>query len=104
MTVFARLEVTPVGTEKLSPEIAKAVAALEQFDVSYETTPMATVLAGDSVDEVFAAVQAAHKAVSTDRVLTAVEIDDCHGQTESLADRVESIETELGRPPTNASP
>lgn len=101
MTVFARLEVTPVAEGSLAPEIANAVAALEEFDVTYETTPMDTVIEGESIEEVFAAAQAAHQAVNTDRVITSLEIDEYRERDAGLTDRVTAIEKELGRPPKN---
>ena len=73
MTVVALLSVAPVREGSMAGEVAKAVAALDEFDVSYETNPMGTVIEADSVDELFAAAQAAHEAVDGDRVSTVLK-------------------------------
>lgn len=101
MTVFARLEVIPIEEDSLAEEIANAVAVLDEFDISYETTPMDTVIQSDSVEEVFAAAEAAHGAVDTNRVITSLEIDDQRDRDQQLSDRITAIEEELGKPPAD---
>lgn len=98
MTVVALLSVAPVVEDSMAGEVAKAVAALESFDVRYETNPMGTVIEADSTDELFAAAQAAHEAVDGDRVSTVLKIDDKRTVDTSAAAKVESVERELGRP------
>lgn len=99
MTVIALLSVAPVIEDSMSGEIAKAVDALEAFDVEYETNPMGTVIEAESTDELFAAAQAAHDAVDGDRVSTVLKIDDKRTRELSASEKVESVERELGRPP-----
>ncbi|MFC4544477.1 MTH1187 family thiamine-binding protein [Halosolutus amylolyticus] len=99
MTVIARFEVIPIHDGSLSDEIAQAIEALDEFDVSYELTATDTVVEAESVDEVFDAVRAAHNAVETDRTITSLEIDDHESQTQEAADRVESVASVLGRDP-----
>jgi uncharacterized protein (TIGR00106 family) len=99
MTVIARLEITPVQEGSMAEEIAQAVDALDEFDVSYETTAMDTVIEAESLAEVFAAAQAAHEAVDTGRVITSLEIDDRRDRSEHTSARVAAVEEALGRPP-----
>lgn len=99
MTAIARLEIIPVREGSMAPAIASAVDALDRFAVSYETTATDTIIEADSVDQVFAAVQAAHEAIPDDRVITSVEIDDVRGRRQRVDDRVASVERALGRPP-----
>lgn len=101
MTVFARLEVIPIEEGSHAEKIASSVAVLDEFDISYETTPMDTVIEGESVAEVFAAAEAAHRAVNTNRVLTSLKIDDQRDRDQRLSDRVTAVEEELGKPPKN---
>ena len=98
MTVIALLSVAPVTEESMSGEVAKAVAALEEFDVSYETNPMGTVIEADDVDTLLAAVGAAHKAVDGDRVGTFLKIDEKRTREQRAREKVEAVERELGRP------
>ena len=97
MTVVALLSVAPVIEDSMAEEVAKAVAALDDFDVSYETNPMGTVIEADDVDTLLDAVGAAHTAVEGDRVSTVLKIDDKR-TVETTADRkVEAVEDHLGR-------
>ncbi|RDI72468.1 MTH1187 family thiamine-binding protein [Halopelagius longus] len=98
MTVIAMLSVAPVVEGSMSDQVAEAVAALDEFDVSYETNPMGTVIEADDVDTLLDAVAAAHKAVDADRVSTFLKIDDKRASDQSAADKVAAVEEHLGRP------
>jgi len=102
MTVIGFLSVSPVQEGSLSSEVAKAVAALDDFEVDYETTPMGTIIEAADVHELLSAVGAAHEAVDGDRVSTFLKIDDKRTSTESAAAKVESVADELGREPSSA--
>jgi uncharacterized protein (TIGR00106 family) len=99
MTVFGFLSVVPMIQGSLAGEVAKAVAALEDYDVSYETTPMGTIIEADDAGELFDAVQAAHEAVDGDRVETLLKVDDKRTVEQDAAKKVDSVAAELGREP-----
>jgi uncharacterized protein (TIGR00106 family) len=101
MTVTAFLSVAPTIEESMAPEVAKAIDALEAFDVAYETTPMGTTIETDDIGELFAAAQAAHEAVDADRVGTVLKIDDKRTSDQSAAAKVTAVEDELDRPATS---
>lgn len=77
--------------------VADAVAALDEFDVSYETTPMGTTIEADDCGELFAAARAAHEAVDADRVGTFLKVDDKRTVDQRAAEKVASVEERLGR-------
>jgi uncharacterized protein (TIGR00106 family) len=79
----------------MSAEIAKAVDALEEFDVSYEITGMGTVIEADSATTLFDAASAAHDAVDSDRVVTTLKVDDKRGVKQTASGKVESVEEHL---------
>ncbi|WP_224334207.1 MTH1187 family thiamine-binding protein [Haloprofundus halobius] len=97
MTVIALLSVAPVKEESMAADVAEAVAALDGFDVDYETNPMGTVIEAEDVDTLLDAVAAAHKAIDADRVSTFLKIDDKRTSDESAREKVEAVERELGR-------
>lgn len=101
MTVVALLSVAPVTDGSMGEDVAKAVAALEDFDVGYETNPMGTVVEADDVDTLFAACQAAHEAVDADRVSTVLKIDDKRTSDEPASEKVDAVERALGREAKN---
>jgi len=49
MTVVALLSVAPVREGSMAEDVAAAVAALDDFDVTYETNPMGTVIEAEDV-------------------------------------------------------
>jgi len=81
----------------MASEVAKAVAALDEFDVSYETNPMGTVIEADDAETLFAAAAAAHDAVDGDRVSTVLKIDDKRTADTTADRKVEAVEEHLGR-------
>lgn len=99
MTVIARFEVIPVRDGSLSEDIAQAIDALDEFDVSYELTATDTVIEADEVDDVFDAIRAAHNAVESDRIITSLEVDEYQDREQKAEDRVESVANVLGRDP-----
>lgn len=100
MTVVALLSVAPVKEGSMAEDVADAVAALDDFDVSYGTNPMGTVIEADDVGTLFAACEAAHRAVDADRVSTVLKIDDKRTSDASAASKVEGVERALGREAT----
>ncbi|MFP9192408.1 thiamine-binding protein [Natronosalvus vescus] len=101
MTVFALLRVTPITEDDITPDVAAAIEALEAYDVTYETTPMATTLEADDVHELFAACAAAHEAVDRGHVQTLVQVDDKREVKLTASDKVDAVEGELGREATS---
>src|SRR6056297_1114697 len=99
MTVTAMLSVSPVDSPEVDfdAEIAKAVDALEDFDVRYQTHPMETTIEADSVDELFAAAKAAHEAVDAPRVGTTLKVDDFREDDLAVEEKVDRVEDHLGR-------
>jgi len=97
VTVIALLSVAPVTEQSMAGDVADAVAALDDFDVTYETNPMGTVIEADDIDTLLDAVGAAHKAVEGDRVSTFLKIDDKRTSDQTADEKVEAVERELGR-------
>ncbi len=98
MTVIAMLSVAPVKEDSMAADVAIAVAALDEFEVAYETNPMGTVIEAADIDTLLDAVEAAHKAVDADRVSTFLKIDDKRAVDQRAEKKVEDVEEELGRP------
>lgn len=99
MSTIARFEVIPVKEGSQSEEVAAAIEAIDEYDVSYELTATDTVVEADDVGEVFAAVRAAHDAVDGDRVVTSLEVDEDRRREQDVEGRVESVASVLGREP-----
>ena len=65
----------------------------------HQTTPTDTVIEAETVEQVFAALQAAPQAIPDDRVITSIEIDDDRRRPQQMSQRVDSVERALGHPP-----
>ena len=103
MTVTAMLTVAPLDSPEVDfdEEISKAIDALDEYDVRYETHPMETTIEADNLDTVFAAAQAAHEALDADRVLSHLKIDEFRTESLAVEEKVERVEAHLGRPAVN---
>lgn len=97
MTVFALLRVTPVTDDDITEDVAAAIDALEEHDVEYRTTPMATILEAEDVHELFAACASAHEAVGTAEIQTLVQVEEKREVEMDAADKIDAVESELGR-------
>ena len=100
MTVTAMLSVSPVDDPSVDfeAEIARAIDALEEYDVRYETHPMETTIEADDLGTVFAAAQAATEALAASRTLTHLKIDHFREQTLAVEEKVDMVETHLEPP------
>lgn len=101
MTASAFLAVSPTVEGSMAPAIADAIEALEEYDVTYETTAMGTILEAADAGELFAAARAAHEAVEADRVGTFLKIDDKRTVDDPASEKVRAVRAELGREPTS---
>lgn len=97
MTVTGFISTAPVTEEHMAGEVAKAIEAIDEHDVQYETSPMGTTIEAENVGELFAAARAAHEAVDADRVSTFLKIDDKRTSDEGAWEKVDAVEEELGR-------
>lgn len=99
MTVTAMLTVAPLddATADFDAEIARAIDALEAFDIRYETHPMETTIEGESLEEVFDAAKAATEAVDASRTLTHLKVDHLREESVSVEEKVDRVETHLER-------
>lgn len=94
--VVAEVSVVPVGTGStgLSHFVAACLDVIEsRGTVSYQLTPMGTVLEG-TLQDVLEAVRAMHEAPfgrGASRVVTWVKIDDRRDKQSTMAGKVESV-------------
>lgn len=98
--VIASFSVVPLGTEgtSLSSYIAAGLSKLEEANVEYTLTPMATIIEGDSLSEIFHAVELVEERVmemGVERVVTHVEIDDRVDTSRKPEEKVKSVKEKL---------
>lgn len=99
---IVRLSIVPIGTTtpSLSEYVADAVKVLElQGDISYQLTPMGTILEGD-LDRLLNVIRQMHESVfsgKVQRVLTSITIDDRRDKPATMEDKVNAVKNRLRR-------
>lgn len=94
--VIAEFSLAPLGVgTSVSKYVAEAVKALKGVkNIRYETTPMSTIIEGDSLDDVLGAIKVAHEAMirsGAKRVECTIRIDDRRDKPRRMEDKVEAI-------------
>ncbi len=97
---IVEVSVVPMGTgtTSVSEYVARALGILEnQMAVTYELTPMGTILQGD-LDEVLKVIRDMHESAFDEvarRVYTRIVIDDRRDKKASMEDKVKSVRNKL---------
>lgn len=96
-----QVSVVPVGTStaSISHHVARCLDVLEATGLSYELTPMGTVIEGDLRD-VLDAVARMHEATfgrDVVRVLTTLIIDERKDKPLTMAGKVEAVKRRRGK-------
>jgi uncharacterized protein (TIGR00106 family) len=96
--MLAEFSIYPLQTEHMSNDVAKVIETLESGAVRFHLGPMSTAVEGDW-EQVMEAIRHCHQliALSHDRVITTITIDDRKNQPHHLADMIVSVEQKLGR-------
>ncbi|MCW3996032.1 MAG: MTH1187 family thiamine-binding protein [Candidatus Bathyarchaeota archaeon] len=96
-SVIADFSIIPVGHGETSVGryVAEALNAVKKVKgVSFEVTPMGTVLEANTLEAVFEAVKAAHEAIIAKgilRVESNLRIDDRRDKPRTMKDKVEAV-------------
>jgi len=95
--IIAYFSIAPVGTESTSigNYVAEAIKVIDKVKrLSYEITPMGTIMEADSLEPILEAVKAAHEALSAKGILrieSTLIIDDRKDKLRNMKDKVDSV-------------
>ncbi len=100
--MLAEFSIYPMQTEHLSRDVAKVIETLEGTGLHYHLGPMSTAVEGNA-EQVLEAIRRCHEvvALSHDRVITTIVIDDRKNQPHHLAEMISSVEQQLGHRATH---
>src|SRR6516164_4972157 len=100
--MLAEFSIYPLQAEHMSKDVAKVIETLESAGVHYHLGPMSTAVEGNW-EQVMEAIRRCHQVVALthDRALTTIMIDDRKNQPHHLAEMVASVEQQLGRRATH---
>jgi len=94
--VIVEFSVVPLGEgTSVSRFVARAVKELEERGVKHVTTPMSTIIEGESLEEALEHVRSVHEAVfkaGAKRVVTVIKIDDRRDVERTMDDKLRSLE------------
>jgi uncharacterized protein (TIGR00106 family) len=97
--VLLEFSMSPFGkSESLSPYVARSLDIIDKSGLSYQLTPMGTILEGEW-DEVMKVVSDCFAAMKTDcdRISAQIKIDYRAGPGGRMKAKIEAIEDKLGR-------
>ena len=82
----------------VSKQVSKIIGAIDKSGVSYQLTPMGTVVETDTMREALDIIELAYEQVSEcDRVYSSLKFDIRKGKNNRLTSKIESIEKNLGK-------
>jgi uncharacterized protein (TIGR00106 family) len=99
--IIAYFTIAPVGTQSTSigNYVAAALGAIDKVKaLSYELTPMGTILEADNLEPILEAVKTAHEALTAKgilRVESTLIIDDRKDKPRTMKDKVKSVKKHM---------
>jgi uncharacterized protein (TIGR00106 family) len=97
--VLLEFSMSPFGKgESLSPYVARSLDIIDKSGLSYQLTPMGTILEGEW-DEVMKVVSDCFAVMKTDcdRISAQIKIDFRAGQDSRMNTKIKAVEDKLGR-------
>ncbi len=97
MSAMAFVSITPLGEgESVSKYVTKSVQVIKDSGLSWQLTPMGTIIEGEKLDEVLAVVNKAVEAQDEcDRISVSVKIDYRKNKPLGLNTKVDSVMKKL---------
>ena len=86
------------GGASVSKQVSKIIDAIDKSGVSYQLTPMGTIIETSSMKEALNVIELAYEQVSDcERVYSSLKFDIRHKQENRLKTKIESVERVLER-------
>ncbi|MGE4268143.1 MAG: MTH1187 family thiamine-binding protein [Deferribacterales bacterium] len=97
MSAMAFVSITPLGEgESVSEFVAKSVQVIKDSGLSWQLTPMGTIIEGEKLDEVLAVINRAVEAQKDcERISISVKIDYRKNKSLGLNTKVDSVMKKL---------
>jgi len=100
MSALVEFSIFPTEqTQSKSAYVARVLDIVDKSGLSYQLTPMGTIIEGETVEEVLSVINKAYEALQKDcgRVYSSIKIDWRKGPVGRLGKKVHSVEEKLGR-------
>lgn len=99
MSVLLEFAMFPTDKgESVSPYVSKVIAMIRESGVSYQLTPMGTILETETMTEALAIVQQAYDVLEPDcdRVYSSLKFDIRKGKSNCMKEKMKSVEGIIG--------
>ncbi|MGE4319367.1 MAG: MTH1187 family thiamine-binding protein [Deferribacterales bacterium] len=98
MSAMAFVSISPLGDgESVSGYVARAVKVIKESGLSWELTPMGTIIEGDSLEDVLKVINSAVDTLSEcNRISVSVKIDYRKNKPLGMNSKVDSVMKKLG--------
>ena len=100
MSVLLEFSMFPTdSTESKSEYVGRIIEMIDGSGVTYQLTPMGTIIETDTLDEAFEIVKKSYTLLETDcnRVYSSLKIDIRKNKDNRLTTKIESVEKKIGR-------
>lgn len=100
MSVLLEFAMFPVDKgESVSPYVSKIIKMIRESGVTYQLTPMGTIIETKTMSEALAIVQQSYDVLEPDcdRVYSTLTIDIRKGKSQCLTEKVKSVENIIGK-------
>jgi uncharacterized protein (TIGR00106 family) len=100
MSVILEFSMFPTGKgESLSPYVSRILKAIDASNVTYQMTPMGTIIETETLEQALNVVKEAYALLEPDcrRVYSSLKLDIRQGEGSRLARKVESVESKVGK-------
>lgn len=99
MSVLLEFSMFPTDKgESVSAYVSRIIEMISQSGVSYQLTPMGTIIECEEIDEALEIVKKAYECLEKDcnRIYSSLKFDIRKGQKKRLFSKIKSIEKKLG--------
>ncbi|DAB32892.1 MAG TPA: hypothetical protein CFH79_01445 [Sulfurospirillum sp. UBA11407] len=99
MSVLLEFSMFPTDKgESVSAYVSRIIEMISQSGVSYQLTPMGTIIECEQIDEALEIVKKAYECLEKDcnRIYSSLKFDIRKGQKKRLFSKIKSIEEKLG--------
>ena len=100
MSVVLEFAIFPTGKdESISPYVSKVIEVIRESGVTYQLTPMGTIIETETLPEALAVVQKSYDVLAPDcdRVYSSLKFDIRKGKSNCMTNKIASIENTIGK-------
>lgn len=101
MSVLLEFSIFPVDQgESVSTYVSQVINLIRESGVSYQLTPMGTIIETETIDQALALVSQSSELLQTlgaKRIYSSVKLDIRHGDIGRLAGKIKSVEDKIGK-------